>query len=292
MPEINRQKPLGQTATSKSQSVLDRIQPIKTKLESLIMSLYGNPKTGKTRLAATFPKPVLFIGAEDGTASIVGAKDVFFVHLQRTAEMMDVIHGPVADGKYKTVVVDNGTKLRDMKMAEILGMTEGDTTKAIDHKGFGFANRDQWTECSMAIKGLLRPLLDLGRRKKLNIVTIAHEQNFQEDSKVTENLNPNVGPALGKSVCDWLNAECDYIAQTLIRAQKKKVTRKVGTTNVDSWEDTGKKEYCLRVGPHEMYQTGFRIGLALSMPANVDFIVNPSYEKIIQVIEGRYKERT
>lgn len=255
-----------------------------------MMSLYGLPKTGKTRIAATFPKPLLIIGAEDGTASIVGAKGVEFVKLDKTAEMMDIVHGPVADGRWATVVIDNGTKLRDMKIAEILGLTEGTTTKAIDHKGFGFASRDQWGECSMGLKALLRPLLDLGRRRKLNVVVIAHEQNFTEESGSADQLKPNVGPSLGKAVCDWLNAECDYIAQTLIRAQKRKVERKVGEKLIETWEDTGKKEYCLRVGPHEIYQTGFRIGLALSMPANIDFIVNPNYDKIMQVIEGKYKE--
>lgn len=262
---------------------------VKTKVDSLIMSLYGLPKTGKTRLACTFPKPVLIIGAEDGTASVIGAKDVYFVRLKRTAEMADIVNGPVLDGKYKTVVVDNGTKLRDMRIAEILGLKVGDATKVIDTKGFGFADRDQWGQCAMSLKALFRPLLDAGRRKKINVVTIAHEQNFQEENRSGEALSPNVGPALGKAVCDWLNAECDYIGQTLIRPKLIRRIKKIANQDVETFEDTGKKEYCLRVGPHEVYQIGFRIGLMNNLPEDVDFIVNPTYDKIVQLIEGRYK---
>lgn len=245
-----------------------------------MMSLYGRPKTGKTRLAGTFPKPLLIIGSEDGTASVTGVKGIDFVQLERCEEIGEIIEGPLSSGKYASVALDNGTKFRDMRISEILGLED-----VAVQKGWGFAGRDQWIECANSMKEMLRPLLALGRKRQINIVVIAQEQNFTEEAGGGGDfLAPNIGPALGKSVCDWLNAECDYIGQTLIRSQEVTKTTNVAGKEVTTKVKTGKKEYCLRTAPDEYYQAGFRVGLDVVLKS--DFIVNPTYEKIVKVIVG------
>jgi hypothetical protein len=250
-----------------------------------MMSLYGRPKTGKTRLAATFPKPLLIIGAEDGTASIIGTRDVYFVRLRNCSEFVDLVNGPVKMGKYKTVVIDNGSKMRDMRISEILGLEEVPV-----QKGYGFATREQWGECSNSLKAIWRPLFDLGKVRALNIIMIAQEQNYKDEDggAASELLTPNIGPGLGKSCKDWVNAECDYIGQTLVREQSttRKTQIKVNNKMVPKTITTltGKKEYCLRVGAHEIFEAGFRVPLGRELPD--DFIVNPTYDKIISIING------
>lgn len=282
-PKVERQmaRPAARPSTNGA-GVLERIAPIKqSNIGRLKMAVYGCPKTGKTRLACTFPKRLLIIGAEDGTASVVGSRDVDFVQLKSTDEFGEVV-SEVLTGRWRTVVVDTATKLRDMRIAEILGLSEAPT-----QKGFGFAKREQWMQCSQNLKDMLRPLLDAPRVMDLNVVVIAQEQNFtSEDGAAQSDLvRPSVGSALGKSVCDWLHAECDYVCQTLIReetqAQSMDVAGEVMVTQVR----TGRKQYCLRVGPHEVYQTGFRLPGGRTIEE--EFIVNPSYAKIAALIEGK-----
>ena len=247
------------------------------------MSLYGLPKTGKTRLACTFPKPLLIIGSEDGTASVVGTPGVDFVQLENCYELGQLIEGPVSSGKYASVVLDNASKFRDMRIAEILGLKE-----VAVQKGWGFATRDQWVECSNSMKQMLRPILWLGRQRKLNVVIIAHEQNFTAEEtggKSSDLLRPNIGPALGKSVCDFINAECDFIGQTHIREQTATKINTVNGKEVPYEVKTGKAEYCLRIAPTEFYQAGFRVSPKVKLA--VDYLVDPTYAKIMSVINGK-----
>ncbi len=123
----------------------------------------------------------------------------------------------------------------------------------------------------------------------LNIVCIAQEGNFTDEvgAASSEIINPSVGPAVGKSVCDFINAECSYIGQTLIREQTENRSTMIKGKPVPMKVKTGKKEYCLRVGAHEVFQAGFRVQAGVEI--QVDFVVNPSYEKIVQIIQtGNY----
>ncbi len=282
MPTIHRQTPT-QTTVENSQSVLSRIAPVKpTNIGRLKFSVYGVPKVGKTRLACTFPKPLLIIGSEDGTASVVGTKGVDFVQLSRTSEFLEIVHGPLMAGKYATVVVDTATKLRDMRVAELLGME-------VIQKTFALLSRDTWMQCATDMKAMLRPLLDLPRIRPINVIIIAQEQNFTDESGGSSDIiRPAIGSALGKSLCDFVNAECDYIGQCLIREQTEEHTSTgANGKKTKVMFKTGKKEYCLRVGPHEVFITGFRRPEGLGdLP---DFVVNPTYPKLVELITGGKK---
>jgi hypothetical protein len=69
---------------------------------------------------------------------------------------------------------------------------------------------------------------------------------------------------------DMLNLPCNVV----IVAQQRYVTER----------DKG-VEYCLRCEPHETFITKFRVPRGTALP---DVIVNPTYDKIQAVIEGRY----
>lgn len=260
-----------------------------SKLGRLKCSLYGGPKTGKTRLACTFPKPLLLVGAEDGTASVVGTAGVDFVMLERTDELTDLVEGPVRDGRWKTVVLDNATKMRELRIVELfaaMGM------EVPDRKPFMYADKvwkSVWVQCAQDMRNFLSKLLDLPRVMPLNVVVIAQEAAlYQEDAgtgAASDLIKPKVSSALGDRLANWLNAECDYICQTLIRSQTKEAKGVGGATRT---VPTGKSEYCLRVGPHEVFQTGFR--LPLNAPPLPDFVVDPTYEKLAALISGKRVE--
>lgn len=292
-PIVKKQTQNGTVALTKNTKtdILSRIAPVKkTSVGRLKVVVYGAPKVGKTRFACTFPKPMLLIGAEDGTDSVQGVDGVDFVQLQHTQEMFDIIE-LLKTGKYASCAIDTASKLRDMRISEIKGLD-----KTVIQKNFGFAGRDEWMQCSSDLKEIFAALLDIPRTQDLNVVVIAQEGNrSNEGSDSTELLRPQIGGAVGKAVGDFIDAECSYICQALIREQVVTSTKTTGGKVVNGKiiggkpltveTKTGKKEYCIRIGPHESYITGFRIGLDREGDIP-DFIINPSYEKVVTIIKG------
>lgn len=288
MPVIHKQTATAPRSITKplTGKVVDRIRPVTTTgLDRLKVAIFGNTKTGKTRLACTFPKPLLIIGTEDGTDSVVGSKGVEFVQIERSEELLELTNGQVASGRWASVVLDNGTKLRDLRIAELWKAKGGVIP---NKKPFLYADsewKEVWTQCSQDMRDLMGPLLDLPRKVTLNVIVIAQEQDFTSDNAVqSEVIKPVIGSALGKAVCGWLHAECSYLLHTFIREQTVEKSVALGNETVKQTVKTGKKEFCLRVGPHEVYWTGFR--QHLGAPELPEYIISPTYEKILKLIKG------
>jgi hypothetical protein len=292
MPVISKQsnvtKPLTKNQTKQVNdkvSILDRISPVKkSNLGRIKFSTYGLPKSGKTRFACSFPKPLLVIGAEDGTASVVGIEGIEFVPLIRgrcCEELQELINGPIRDGRWASVVLDTGTKMRDMRLLEILGVDEMPTKKPWG----GNAMQTIWGPLASDLRKVWGDLLDLPNRMDLNVIMIAQEQEFtgDEGGVISDIIKPAVGSALGKSLCMFVNAECDYIGQTFIREEETTSEKVIQGKKVKTTQKTGKKEYCMRVGAHETYITGFRHRPGITLP---DVIVDPDYDKVRELIEG------
>lgn len=276
-----------QAQTRFKTSLLSRAKPV-TEHDSggIHMSLYGNGKTGKTRFLSTFPKPLLIVGAEDGTKSIKGREGIDFIKviLKGGAEdksrntdgciyldqLSDLIE-EVRSSHYQSVGVDTASALQELMMANILGLEELPAQKS-----WGMASRDQWGQCSLKMKTTLREFLKLS----CHVVIIAHERSFGDDNE-SDLIAPTVGSALSPAVTGWLNGAVDYICQTCKVRRKKEVQVQVGNKTKTRIVDTDQIDYCLRVGPHLVYQTGFRVDEDVVLP---DLIVNPTYDKIAELI--------
>lgn len=257
--------------------VLDQIVSVKEMVETGIkMCLYGRGKTGKTSLACTFPKPLLILGTEDGTRSVRSVKDVDFLFLSNSQQIDEIISE--VSGNYKTIILDTAGGLQDMILKEILGLDDVPIEKS-----WGLAAREQWQCCGMQTKEKLRSLLSLADSSGINIVVIAHERNFSDEGG-SDLIFPTVGAALTPSTAGWLNGACDYLCQTFLR--ESSLEKEVGYGKEKRAKMTirsGKIEYCLRIGPHPIYMTGFRMvhTVGKQMP---DVIVNPDYQKIKSLI--------
>ena len=278
-PPPKKQLPRTTPSLTPTSGVFERVAPV-AQVDSggIKVSLYGKAKTGKTRLISTFPKPILIIGAEDGTRSIRNVEGVDFVLLREADEVDELASGAVARG-YQTVAVDTASALQDLILAEILGLKELPVQRT-----WGMASRDQYGQCSMRLKTLLRKVLAV----PVNVVVTAHERSFGDEGGGADQLVPSIGSALSPSAATWLNGAVEYVCQTFIRSREETKTTVIGkgTPNqktVETKVKSDKKEYCLRVGPHEVYMTGFRLPPGVELP---DAITNPSYDKIKQLIDG------
>lgn len=269
-------------------SVLSRIEPVGSRTTGIKLLIYGRGKTGKTRLACNFPKPLLLIGTEDGTKTVARVADVDFVKLQTSEELNDLIGAGAVPGKYKTVVLDTAGGYQDLVLKDVLGLEKVPVSKfkeAGKGESWGITGKGTWGTIGTRFKERVVELLNLSETHGLNVVCIAHERNFNEEA-TTDVMAPYVAAALTPGVAGWMNGVCDYIAQTFLREQVKATTGKVAGRDVTTYSKTGKIEYCLRVGPHPIFYTGFRVpdnedGTPGVVP---DLIVDPSYAKIAQLL--------
>lgn len=237
--------------------------------------LYGPSGTGKTTLAASFPKPLLLLDIRDeGTDSVSDVDDIEAREIGSFEEFEDMYWWLTKHpDRFKTVVVDTLSQLQEMVMRELKGDKVG---KQI---GKGSMTKRDFGDVSAVMKDWIinyRDLTQLG----MNPVFIAQDRTFNnedEDRGDIGEIDPEVGPALMPSVAKILNASVSVIGNTLIRAR------------TEIKEVRGKKikkqraEFCLRIGPNPVYRTKVRKPKGVEVPS---FLVDPCYEDIIEIIKG------
>jgi hypothetical protein len=262
---------------SKAVSVLDRIHPVSLSSKGLTINLYGRSATGKTTLAATFPKPALIIGLEDGTKSVHNVEGLDYVPIHGSDEISELVEHLSTSKHFKTIILDTASMLQDLILKEILGLEELPAQKS-----WGMATREQYGQCALQTKERLRSLLDLSVKCLMNVVIVAQEREFNTED-TSDVLMPFVASALSPSVVGWLNPACDYIGQTFIR--QKEVIKKVKIGDkVKERRTVDGVEYCLRTEPDPTFTTKFRLPKGTPIP---DVIVDPDYDKIYALIKGK-----
>ena len=321
MPQINRQRPSG--SKPPAAAPVTPPQPASTLAGAagvgenmpLKITVWGGSKTGKTRLLSTFPKPILLIG-QDGTKSVATGKrlrrEVAFLN-QGLSPSGNPLHaltrrdatGEIRDtgidlfrlqhekhwsealiiarnGDYQTVALDMAKDLYDLYTKQVLQLDQIPTQKA-----FGMATQAQWGAIGRMLIDAIFELFALGEDRGISTPVVAHDRDYsldgKENSKPSEIVETKIGPDLSKSVRQWLMGSSDYIVQTFIARKEEDVPVEGGGSIRQA---IGDYQYCLRIGKHPTYITGFRT-IADTLP---HFIVSPNYEKICAVIEGRYSE--
>lgn len=247
--------------------------------------LYGRSGTGKTTLAASWPKPILYLDIRDeGTDSIRDVENIKVKEITSVEDIEEVRDWLLRGNhkKFKTLVIDTMSQLQEIYVEEQAAnpkkkLRGSEGKRAGD---FGTLTKQDWGQVASAMKSLIIDLRDL----PMEVVFIAQDRTFNfgdETDEGDENaLAPEVGPRLMPSVASVLNAAVGNIGNTFIRIRYE--TRKD--------KDTGKKlkpkkvtEYCLRVGASSTYVTKIRKPKGVTAP---DFIVDPDYEDILDIIEG------
>jgi len=245
----------------------------------LRICIYGRGKTGKTRLASTFPKPLLILG----TQGYVDVRSILkenrqgckFVLVESGDQFERLVKGEGPN--FKTVVLDTAGGLQDIKLKEVLGLQQDD---AMD-RTWGMAQQRDWGVCGSQTKQCLRWLLDLSKQGT-NAVVVAHERWMGEESELTDVVTTRVCADLMPSVSGWLNGACDYVCHTFIREETVKESIKVMGKDKATEKGTGRIQFCLRVGPNKLYYTGFRTA-GQQLPED-GTIVDPTYERIAELI--------
>lgn len=258
------------TKKPSSKSILSKATPVH-QLSLIVTALfYGRSGTGKTTIAATFPKPILFIDiGERGTDSVFDVPDVDSIQVDDW-QTLEEVYWALKDGsKYKSVVIDAAHTMQNLAIKEARDIS-------------GKKDKDQTSQRDMGqASGLMNTWIynfrDL-RDDDINVVFLAHDRLREVDTDDDDAgvIMPEMGPRLFPSVAGTLLGAVNVVGYTYIREEitKSKVAGKKSTREV---------QYCLRVGPHALYATKLRSPKDHATP---EFIVDPTYDKLVAVIKG------
>jgi phage nucleotide-binding protein len=258
------------TNNSKFAAVLDRIKPV-TSLGLVLAALfYGKAGTGKTTVAATFPKPLLHLDIrEKGTDSISDMKEVDSISIEDWDQFEQVYwYLKSKENKYKTVVIDAVSQLQDFALIAALKENGKDESDQISKRDFGMA--------AGRLKSWIinyRDLVD----DEINVVFLAHDRTSEGEDSEDGEMTPSVGPRLMPSVASVLTAAVKIIGNTFVKESHEKL-------------EGGKIErrvvYCMRLGPHAYYTTKVRQPKGSYAP---DIIENPGYPAMVQIMKGEFE---
>ena len=266
-------------------NIVSEIKDISRPNTGYKMLIYGRSGTGKTTTACTFPKPLLLLGAEDGTKSVYDVPGVKFVRVKTPKELGELMFYIRKETPFKTVVLDSATSHQEQILRHLMveaGLLEEDEDMPAQ-LGYGEIERETWNEYAMIMKTQLREFLELSETGT-NAIILAQEKAFDTE-QASDLILPSVMAAVSPSVAFWLNPECDYIGQALLRegTVSRKIKVKKNGKIVEKIKTEKANQYCLRIGPHPIYMTKFRKPKGGTLP---ELIVDPSYTKLENIMIG------
>lgn len=284
------------------------------------MLLYGPSGVGKTRLAGTFEKPLLFLALErtpsGGALTVRKVPGITALRPgtvspdpDRPARFEDPIDGAQfvektdrlaqelkAHNPFKTVVIDHVSVFQDYILEKIVGR------RLPEQIGFGTVSGDHYRDRAEATKQMLRPWVDL----QCHTVFIGKEKDHNPPKQ--ESVNPRTGKVqpdmrprfirglqaescvmvdLGGGSADWLVNACDYVCRLYMDREVKRFETTLNDEVVVDYQPTGNFVRALRIGYHPNYMARFRSD-STDLP---EAIVEPTYAKILAAIEGTYDGR-
>lgn len=288
MPPItSRQQPPKPTVNFPAGSVLASAVPVTSLKRSKVkLCIYGRNRSGKTTLAAHFPKPILFISSEPdtngGADSIANMEGVSLIRVSAKKLQGDVVHRSekvvaiarelAANNPFATVVFDTVTSLQDIIHVELLGLSD-----VPNSLGWGTVPDGFYQQRSEKLKSTIRPIVDL---ENCNVVILAQEMdhNASEDrggkSKLLHTMQQGsfMAPALGATNAKWLQDACGYVVQIY----EDEVTEEVRIPQTDAQGKalpeaiqrigTGKRQRHLRLLYHPNFAAGGRMIYNRDMP--------------------------
>ncbi len=252
---------------------LTRAKPVSEVVNFVTSLFYGRSGTGKTTLAATYPKKGLFLDFRDkGTDSIRDVEGIDILEMGVWDDVEDTYWALKKESKlYRSLVIDTVSGMQTLAIAKVKEDNNVGETENLSRRNWG------------EVAGLMTTWIMNYRDLPMHVVFLAADRiknasdEDDEDSYGEERLEPEVGPSLIPSVARLINASVEVIGNTFIRQRRKAKGDKI--VEVTS--------YMLRVGPHPYFITKIRSPKSYKTPGSIS---NPTFGKIQKIIRGEFNE--
>lgn len=221
--------------------------------------LYGKSNSGKTWVASTFPKPMLYLQiGDDGANTIARVEGVKALRVDTVQKLTDISRELLKDKTYKTVVVDTFSLL----------VNEW-TSEKVTGKGKRMTQQ-LWGDLKNDQEGIIKTMYKIARR---HIVVLTCHESTDSIEGMEDEITPDVRPSVSKGARTYLEGMANYGIHTT------KIIKEVSKGN------TTKEvvKYAADIGPNPYYWTKLQIDPSIKVPAR---IINPTYEKFMEIING------
>lgn len=247
--------------------------------DTMSILIYGLNGTGKTRLASTFPKPLLVADIREiGTASIKGVPGIK-VNRIRKWEDIELLYwffktqNSKLKTPFKTVVLDTITQLEQLAIRYVMNKEAREFNIEIDSKSdMDMPKIRDYGNAASLLKAWLMRFRDLQEEGVYVVFNCQRKVDGSDDAD--EDGEHEIFPQLMKSIRSILGGAVTHIVYTEIREKSKTVKGQIINVPV----------YRIRTGPSPKVLTKFRVPVGQKPPA---YIANPTFDKIVSVMEGK-----
>lgn len=243
--------------------ILDTAVDIKKLGQRNLWVIWGKSNSGKTWLISTFPKPLLYLQiGDDGANTIANVNGIDAIPIKSIQDLKTVAEEALKDKKYKTIAVDTFSFI----------VNEW-TDEKIIKKGKRMTQQS-WGDLKIEQEELIKAMHKLAKK---HIVVLSCHESTDSIEGMEDEITPDVRPSVSKGARTYLEGMANYgIHTTKI---SKEVTKGNTTKEV--------VKYAAHLGPNPYYWTKLQIDPSIKVP---DRIINPTYDKIMQIINGEQKE--
>lgn len=243
--------------------LLDEAIDIKNLGQSNLWVIYGKSTSGKTTLAATFPKPLLYLQiGDDGSNSISDVEGVKALRIQDLDQFKKVLVELQKDTTYATIVVDTFS----MVVNEWLYTNAVQKNKKV--------TQNMWGEIMTDTNEYVKMLHILAKNKY--IVMTCHEVTDSFEGLENE-ISPEIRPNVSKGARTYLEGMANYGIHTTVFVKDKEMSD--GTVQANTF-------HAIHLAPNPYYW------VKTQKPSNIKLpkvLLNPTFEKIKNLLKGEIK---
>lgn len=237
--------------------LLDSAVSIQELGQKSLWVIYGKSNSGKTYVASTFPKPLLYLQVgDDGSNTIAGVEGIDALPIHSIEELNDVAKELLKDKKYKTVVVDTFSLIVNEWVDEKVIKKKKKMTQQL------------WGELKTDTEEVIKAMHKIAKR---HIVVLTCHESMDAIEGMEDEITPDVRPSVSKGARTYLEGMANYgIHTTKI---SKEITKGNTTKEV--------VRYAADIGPNPYYWTKLQISPSIKVPSR---IINPTYDKFMEII--------
>ena len=244
--------------------ILDEAVDIQELGQRNLWVLYGKSNSGKTWVASTFPKPMLYLQiGDDGSNTIARVEGIKAIRINTVQKLKTLSQELLKDRTYETVVVDTFSLL----------VNEWTNEKVIS-KGKRMTQQ-LWGDLKIDQEEIIKLMYKIAQK---HIVVLTCHESTDSIEGMEDEITPDVRPSVSKGARTYLEGMANYGIHTT------KIVKEVEKGN------TTKEvvKYAADIGPNPYYWTKLQIDPSIKVPKRV---INPTYDKLMAII-GAKPDRT
>lgn len=250
--------------------MIEKAKALKDVPQNKLVVVYGKSNTGKTTLAATFPKPLLYVKIkDDGVNSISDIEGIESIEA-KTVNDIFVISKECKDAdKYNTVLFDTFSFITEMWKEEQLSIKESVKGNKLSVERM---SQPVWGDLQTVTNAIIN---NLARASANRWIIVTGHQTVEVLDGLEDELTPDGRISINKGSRNHLEGLANLGLHTT--RIKKESTTADGSTLM-------KVKYAVDIGPNVTYWTKVQTNKNVKIPKR---IINPTFDKIMEVLGGK-----